>query len=85
MQNTRIRRQPLTLMPLTMKTMTNPWPGGRSGSVTTSGTSSGAYLKNDNYVGRMLTEIVTTGQGTKIMEYVRLLLKAQATRIFCDA
>jgi hypothetical protein len=30
----------------------------------------------------MLTEIVTTGQGTKIMEYVRLLLEAQATRIF---
>jgi hypothetical protein len=28
---------------------------------------------------------VITGQGTKIMEYVRLLLKAQATRIFRDA
>jgi hypothetical protein len=33
----------------------------------------------------MLTEIVTTGQGAKIMKRVRLLLKAQATRIFRDA
>ena len=75
---------------LTCATLTRCWPGSATmacgeASHSTNGTLSGVYPKNDNYVGRMLTEIVTTGQGAKIMECVRLLLKAQATRIFRDA
>jgi hypothetical protein len=54
-------------------------------SQSTNGKLCGAYPKNDNDAGRMLTEIVTIGQSTKIMEYVCLLLKAQATPIFRDA
>jgi hypothetical protein len=75
---------------LTCATLTRCWPGSATmacgeASHSTNGTLSGVYPKNDNYAGRMLTEIVTTGQGAKIMECVRLLLKAQATRIFRDA